>query len=275
MSQFPNQYPSPQGYGPQGYGPQGYPPPNKAGGIPVALVIVGVIGVIFVGIAICGILVGLLLPAVQAARTAARRMNDTNNMKQVVLAFHNYESANRRLPAPITVNSSNQKVWSWTVSLLPFCEESGIYSQVNFMDMQPWDAPQNAALQQPSPACFQSTRAIDQGNCHVFVISAPTQQTSGNPMFIEGTYTKFSDVSDGLSNTIMTIMFVKHSVPWASPATLTIDEAYRLVQNEAKMVLVGMGDGSVIPIPTSIDQATFNAMATRDGGEKVNIPQAY
>ena len=281
MSQFPNQYPNPQGfgpqgYGPQGYGPQGYPPPNNPNrntGSKTALIIVIVVGVLFAGILFCGILAGLLLPALQAARNAARQMTDSNNLKQVGLAFHNYEATYKRLPAPITVNAAGVKVWSWTVALTPFCEDTQIYSQVNFLDMQPWNAPQNSFMQGPSPAWLTSSRSVNINECHVFVLSAPTKQPRGNPIFIEGTYTKFDEITDGLGNTILTIMLVNHSVPWASPTTLTIDEAYQLVQREPGKVVVGMADGSVTMIPSSIDQQTFTAMATRDGGEVVSIPR--
>lgn len=280
MSQFPNQFPSPQGYGPQGYGPQGYgpqgyrPPNNQGRGPMSAVTIIVIVAVIFfVGIAVCGILAGLLLPALQQARTATRRAMDSNNMKQIGLAFHNYESVYKALPAPVSMNSEKQKVWSWTVPLLPWVEEQVIYKQINFMDMKPWNSPENAMLQVPSPRCFTSSRARLEDECHVFVLSSPTRQNSGNPLFIQGSYTKFGEVSDGLGNTIMTIMLVKHGVPWASPTTLSIEEAFQFVQKEDDAVLVGMGDGSVTKIPSTIDKQTFTAMATRDGGEAVNIPR--
>jgi hypothetical protein len=92
-------------------------------------------------------------------------------------------------------------------------------------------------------------------------------------MFIEGEWAKFSEVTDGLSNTLMAIQLVNHSVPWASPTTLSADEAYQLIQNEDRYFNVLMGDCSVMALPTSIDQQTFKALVTRDGGEAVNIPE--
>ncbi|MGN6543718.1 MAG: DUF1559 family PulG-like putative transporter [Aureliella sp.] len=83
---------------------------------------------LLVVIAIIGILVGLLLPAVQAAREAARRMSCTNNLKQLGLAIHNFESTNKTLP-PGGVWTSKYKRGSIFVYLLPYMEQSSLYNQ--------------------------------------------------------------------------------------------------------------------------------------------------
>lgn len=277
MSQDPSLFSQPQGAGPHGFGsPPGNPYPAPGGGSSTTKIVLIILGVILLfGVLICGVLAALLIPAVSAARDAAKRMQDSNNLKQIALAVHNYESAYRNMPAPVAINSKGEKVWSWSVSLLPFCEQVQTFNQVNFADMQPWDAPGNSVLQGPAPAYLQSVRAeLPPGSreSNVFLISAPNRVERGNPVFIDGRYTSFADIQDGLSNTILAIMLVKHKVPWASPYTLTADEAYQLIQNEDKFFQVAICDGSVISLPVTIDKATFDALVTRDGGEVIDLP---
>jgi prepilin-type N-terminal cleavage/methylation domain-containing protein len=111
---------------------------------------------LLVVIAIIGILVGLLLPAVQAAREAARRMQCSNNVKNIALAMLNYESAYKRLPAGVTAfvgaNTGAQRVggadasangsyyngmWSWSAAILPFMEAQPLFNQIDF-NRRPW-----------------------------------------------------------------------------------------------------------------------------------------
>ncbi|GAB5402520.1 MAG: DUF1559 domain-containing protein [Aureliella sp.] len=89
---------------------------------------------LLVVIAIIGILVGLLLPAVQAAREAARRMQCSNNVKQICLAMHNYESSYQTFPMawwldiPGGNNVAALNGNSWGFSILPFVEQTNLYN---------------------------------------------------------------------------------------------------------------------------------------------------
>ncbi len=98
---------------------------------------------LLVVIAIIGVLIALLLPAVQAAREAARRMMCTNNLKQLGIATHNYHDTNDGLPPESFydnyrsdggTNEWADKTASWRVRLLPFIEQTAISSQIDEYD---------------------------------------------------------------------------------------------------------------------------------------------
>ncbi len=150
---------------------------------------------LLVVIAIIGILVGLLLPAVQAAREAARRMQCSNNLKQLGLAIHNYESAHKLLPSGYcTFATSNGSApawaaldpntwdaapgWGWGALLLPFIEQGNIANTLRF-DRPLWD-PQNEALVAAQLSVFQCPSSS--GDQNPFVV----RNESGGPLSIQG-----------------------------------------------------------------------------------------
>lgn len=132
---------------------------------------------LLVVIAIIGILIALLLPAVQAAREAARRMQCTNNLKQIGIALHNYLDSNQRFPATAagdrlnaTGSAADAPSWGYVSShlvMLPFAEEAarwegfvnfyraeGSTATDGFQNTSTWPASWNGAvrtLQAPSP----------------------------------------------------------------------------------------------------------------------------
>ena len=128
---------------------------------------------LLVVIAIIGILVALLLPAVQAAREAARRMSCSNNLKQLGLAMHNYHDTYKRFPmhgiyhnSGTGVGGSRQPGWDWSnaskgsmlVKLLPFVEQQPLYDSINFtLGAVAWNSPNVEGQTLPNGSLIRST----------------------------------------------------------------------------------------------------------------------
>ncbi len=119
---------------------------------------------LLVVIAIIGILVALLLPAIQAAREAARRTQCTNNLKQLALGIHNYADTHGRFPSgfisslpalPDATSAAERSVWTWGALLLPHVELSTVYETLQVDRIPLWQNLTNsaglAALQTPLP----------------------------------------------------------------------------------------------------------------------------
>lgn len=135
---------------------------------------------LLVVIAIIGILVGLLLPAVQAAREAARRMSCQNNLKQLGLACHNFESANRHFP---TAGGQTNTFWDtgeelgprfgsenlgWAYQILPYMEQDNLF---NMRSQQGYLGGVTPLIQQNIPALQCPSRSARQVNMGTFILA--------------------------------------------------------------------------------------------------------
>lgn len=85
---------------------------------------------LLVVIAIIGILVALLLPAVQKARESAQLMQCKSNMRNIALALHNYHSAKQTFPVGFDKQPNREEAWAWSTHSLPYLEETALYEQL-------------------------------------------------------------------------------------------------------------------------------------------------
>ena len=214
-----------------------------------------------------GIAIGLLLPAVQAAREAARRTSSANNLKQILLAFHNHEATFRQFPSNIYDEDGNALL-SWRVKILPFIEEMELYD--SFHLDEPWDSEHNIKLLERMPAIYEAN-GIPTEPFHTIY-----QVPSGEGMLFDGTEgPRFRDVIDGTSNTIAVFeSSADKAVAWSKPEDVEIDmrDPSTVMGKERPGIFqVGMADGSVRAIAQGIALDVLRAMLTRAGGEVVNF----
>ena len=174
---------------------------------------------LLVVIAVIGLLVGLLLPAVQAARSAARRISCDNNLKQLGLALHNYESALRRWPSGYVYKygvDGNQAGFGWGAMILPYMEQSSIYQTLDFK--VPVFNLRNAVIREMHLASFlcpedgvSSTSFVEMGDekyamaSYVASFGPPDldeRQEKRDGIFSRNSWTRLAEITDGLSNTI-------------------------------------------------------------------------
>jgi hypothetical protein len=219
-------------------------------------------------IAVIGVLVALLLPAIQAAREAARRNQSMNNLKQQVLGLHVYADANKKFPAHAIYSADGKPLLSWRVAILPYIDQQELYNQ--FRLDEPWDSPHNKPLVAKIPELFQSPG-----------FENPEGKTSylaavGNDCVFNGTNTglSFAAIRDGTSKTILLVEAnPDQAIEWTRPADLQIDPknpAAGLGSMRPGGWNAAWADGSVMFIPNSIDPKVLNAAFTRDGKEVID-----
>lgn len=156
---------------------------------------------LLVVIAVIGIVVSMLLPGIQAAREAARRMQCGNNLKQIGLALHIYESSHRAWPAqasgPTPGREFRARRSSWFTAILPLIEQNALYhafnSNLHWHDSGNWYAVNSAVATFRCPSVperqgFEWTVLVDYAN------SSTTVPTLTARAFYEGSVTDYTNV---------------------------------------------------------------------------------
>ncbi len=211
---------------------------------------------------------GLALPAVQKVRNAAARLNSSNNLKQVALAMHNFESTHQTFPPAAIVDKKGKKLLSWRVQILPYIDQDNLYKQ--FKLDEPWDSDHNKKLIGKMPKVYADLRVeapkLGQTYYKVFV---------GNGAgfdWVEGM--RIANFTDGTSNTIL-VAAGGAPVVWTQPDDFEFDPEKKLLPADVvgpfDELLVAFCDGSVRVLRKTIGEATLKALITRAGGEVISI----
>jgi prepilin-type N-terminal cleavage/methylation domain-containing protein/prepilin-type processing-associated H-X9-DG protein len=165
---------------------------------------------LLVTIAIVAILIGLLLPAVQAVREASRRTHCLNNLRQVSLALHNFEGSHGNLPPTLSDQLNH-----WHVSVLPHLEQRALHEKVKngLVEIHPYDSPYFSATISVLQCASNPDAGLvieSSGTGAMFAFSdycgvAGSDEVANDGVFVlvPSTPVKFRDVSSGLSNTLM------------------------------------------------------------------------
>ncbi|WP_158264992.1 M56 family metallopeptidase [Blastopirellula marina] len=231
-------------------------------------------------------MINVFAPALFAARLAAQREQDMNNLKQLMIAMHNYHDMYGHLPKAVVIDPESGVPHSWRVELLPLLNHKALYKQYR-MD-QPWDSPANKKVLEQMPAVFKTASGNDAVTTNFLAIVgkntalAPSSD-QGNDDAMEfgvaperpssvGDNPRFHDMTDGTSNTIVFVQTSK-DVPWTKPEDLPLEEAdsAKLGGFHSGIFLAAFADGSARVISNQVDPEVWTRLITRNDGEI--IPQ--
>ena len=184
---------------------------------------------LLVAIAIIAVLIALLVPAVQKVREAAARQYCQNNLKQIGLACHSFHDAQKKLPAGYVAtgvyrdgSSDTSPGWGWSTMLLPYLEQDNLFRNIN-VHMPVHDARNAPAIRTvlsgflcPSDLTPEGAFAVPDAFGTALAQAAPTSYAAcvggdesdttgatGLGIFYRNSATRFADILDGTSNTVM------------------------------------------------------------------------
>lgn len=207
-------------------------------------------------VAITGVGIGMMLPAVQATRHAARRVASSNNMRQLVLSNLNFEVSHGSFPTAYTKDKQGNKLLSWRVHILPYLEAEELYNQFHLDE--PWDSPHNKKLIGKMPEIFiNPALPLAPGMTTYLGVTgknsalAPPSEGSENGKMTAGV--SLPQITDGTSNTLMIVdSNLEHAVTWTKPDDFDPSE-----HDDFRAVLSGTWAGDLIATALCDGSVTF------------------
>jgi len=211
--------------------------------------------------------VALIAIPVRLALESAQRARSINNLKHIGLAMNNYLSTHETFPPAFRADKNQKALLSWRVLILPFIEEQSLYNEFHLDEA--WDSPHNKALIARMPKVYASpfaSRSLVAEGKTVYLTPRGDQT-----MFPGATGIKIKEITDGTSNTIMTLEADDpNAVVWTRPDDWDVDA--RSVP-AGKRLIVCFGDGSVRVLPKDLKLELLKKLLTRSGGEVIGFDE--
>jgi len=248
---------------------------------------------LLVAIGIIGLLLAILLPAVQAARNSARRVSCCNNLRQIGIALHAHHEALGHFPAGcveprLRPDDAANRQLAWSAYLLPYLEQVSLHNRVDFDKAFDSDENATAAAQIIStylcPSVVRDSHRVDgRGACDyggIFGerISGPNRPPKGTMLYDRAV--RIAEIRDGTSHTLI----VSEDSSWIDGQWINgrniFDQAFPINQapaweNDIRSEHPGganalLADGSVRFLDENMEIDTLAAICTRNGGETVS-----
>jgi hypothetical protein len=203
-----------------------------------------------------------------SVKQASAREQAKNNIKQIMLALHNYYDVNGHFPPPVLLGPDGKTPYSWRVAILPYIEQTALYNQYKLDE--PWDSENNKQVLEQMPPVLRHPSADPNSKETSYLAVVGPETCFGEK---NGKGTTFAEILDGTANTIM-VVEAKLGVPWTKPQDTEYDAIYpspELGGVRPTDFLAGYADGSVRALDISIDAELLRALITRAGGEKVYV----
>ncbi|MFO0941188.1 MAG: DUF1559 domain-containing protein [Pirellulales bacterium] len=190
-------------------------------------------------------------------------LSNHEKLKQIILAFHQFNSQFNHLPRSANRHTKNQPPHSWRVAILPLIGQADLYRAYKFD--QPWDSPENMRVAAKMPEVFRTSKSSSKNSTafQILVGDGAYDSSSTPPTMFE--------ITDGTSNTLA-IIESNTEVVWTKPEDVQYS-ADKKTLPLAESRLVGFADGVVRKLPKDIDSFQLHGIVTRAGGELVNLQE--
>lgn len=205
-------------------------------------------------------MVAVLVPALMQAREAARRSMGKNNLKQILLAFHNYHAVHKHFPPAVVIGPDGKTPHSWRVEILPYIDQSALYKEYHLDE--PWDSEHNKKVLAKIPAVFRNPNADgDPHNSSYFAV------VGKKTAFGDKDGVQIRDITDGTSNSIA-VVEAKRDIPWTKPEDIRFDgkKLPEFGGFHQGGYFVALCDGAVRFISENIDPKTLKKLLEINDG---------